>query len=257
MSEHKSRIVAFLCNWCSYAGADLAGVSRIQYPPSIRIIRVMCSGRVDPVTIIETLLRGVEGVLVAGCHPGDCHYIGGNYQAAKRLEVLEKLLAPTEFRGRVRLEWISASEGARFGEVVSSFVAQVESRGPSPAKADPQARARLQVIRDTMDNPRVRNVLGTFLHLTEKENVYGNQYPSAEMEKVLWDVIRAVQARAAIFNLASERPITVLEAAERTGLPPDVVLRHIAVMKKKNLLAMTEAHGRHPNYTAVSSGRAM
>ena len=257
MSEHKPKIIAFLCNWCSYAGADLAGVSRIQYPPNIRIIRVMCSGRVDPVTIIETLLRGVDGVLVAGCHPGDCHYIGGNYQAQKRLEVLERLLGPTEFKDRVRLEWISASEGTRFGEMVRSFTAQVEARGPNPARADLQARARLQAIRDTLDNPRVRNVLGKFLHLTEKENVYGNQYPKEEMEKVLWDVIRAVQARASIFNLACEKPITAVEAAERTGLPPDVVLRHISVMKKRNLLAMTEAHGRHPMYAAVRSGRAM
>jgi coenzyme F420-reducing hydrogenase delta subunit len=257
MSEPKPKMVAFLCNWCSYAGADLAGVSRVQYPPNIRVIRVMCSGRVDPVVVVEALMRGVEGVLVAGCHPGDCHYIGGNYQAAKRFEVLARMLESTEFRGRVRLEWVSASEGARFGEVVSSFVSQVAGLGPSPVRTSPEARSRLQAVRDTMDNPRVRNLLGKFLHLTEKENVYGNRYPVPEMEKVLWDVIRAVYDRASIFNLAGERPVTVVEAARATGIPADRVLRHIAVMKKRNLMAMTESHGRHPSYTAVRSGRSM
>lgn len=127
------RIVVFACNWCAYAGADLAGVSRIQYPPTTRIIRVMCSSRIDPTFILKAFLRGADGVLVAGCHLGDCHYIEGNYNAEKRMkktvEALKHLGFETE---RFRLEWISASEGARFARVVAEFTDQIKELGPNP-----------------------------------------------------------------------------------------------------------------------------
>ena len=128
-------IIGFCCNWCSYAGADLAGVSRFQYPPNMRIIRVMCSGRVDPSFVLKALEVGADGVLIAGCHPGDCHYIAGNYKAARRIALLREML--TQFgveKERVRLEWISASEGARFAEVVNNFTQTIKSLGPSRVK---------------------------------------------------------------------------------------------------------------------------
>ncbi|MHA1379146.1 MAG: hydrogenase iron-sulfur subunit [Candidatus Helarchaeota archaeon] len=127
------KILAFLCNWCSYAGADLAGVSRFQYPPSIRIIRVMCSGRVDPIFILKAFENGIDGVLVGGCHIGDCHYISGNLSTEKRMKhlkiILENLGIGAE---RLRLEWISASEGAKFQEVVIDFTKKIEELGPNP-----------------------------------------------------------------------------------------------------------------------------
>jgi F420-non-reducing hydrogenase iron-sulfur subunit len=127
------RIVGFCCNWCSYAGADLAGVSRFQYPPNIRIIRVMCSGRVDPAFILKALEVGADGVLIAGCHPGDCHYIAGNYKAARRISLLKRVLDQFGIEGeRVRLEWVSASEGSRFAEVVSDFTQTIKELGPNP-----------------------------------------------------------------------------------------------------------------------------
>ncbi len=132
MSEpFEPRIVGFLCNWCSYAGADLAGTSRIPYPPNIRIIRVPCSGRVDPMLAMKAFLEGADGVIVLGCHPGDCHYSEGNYHARRRLYLFHRLL---EFFGlekeRFRLDWVSASEGARFAEVVAHFTEQVRRLGP-------------------------------------------------------------------------------------------------------------------------------
>lgn len=127
------RIVGFCCNWCSYAGADLAGVSRMQYAPNIRIIRVMCSGRVDPAFILKALEVGADGVLIAGCHPGDCHYMAGNYKAARRISLLKKMLDQFGIGGeRVRLEWVSASEGSRFAEVVNDFTQTVKELGPNP-----------------------------------------------------------------------------------------------------------------------------
>jgi F420-non-reducing hydrogenase iron-sulfur subunit len=131
------KIIGFLCNWCSYAGADLAGVSRIQYPPNIRIIRVMCSGRIDPVFILEAFKDGADGVLVAGCHvPSDCHYISGNFKALRRITLLKTTLKEFGIEPeRLRLEWVSASEGDKFAAIVRSMVDEVKKLGPNPLRA--------------------------------------------------------------------------------------------------------------------------
>ncbi len=128
-------IVAFLCNWCSYAGADLAGVSRIQYPPNIRPIRVMCTARINPIFILKAFQLGADGVLVAGCHPGDCHYISGNMKALRRVKFLRELLPKIGLeKERLRLEWISAAEGEKFARVVKEFVETIKKLGPNPLK---------------------------------------------------------------------------------------------------------------------------
>jgi len=133
MDNFEPKIVAFCCNWCSYAGADLAGTSRIQYHPAIRVIRVMCSGRVNPLFVLKALSVGADGVLVLGCHPGDCHYIEGNYKTLRRIPLLKKMLKQFGVEEeRVRLEWVSASEGARFAEVANSFTQTIKKLGPTP-----------------------------------------------------------------------------------------------------------------------------
>jgi F420-non-reducing hydrogenase iron-sulfur subunit len=137
MSEQKEfepKILGFLCNWCSYAGADLAGVSRIQYPHNIRVIRVMCSSRVDPMYIMRALMNGADGVLILGCHPGDCHYISGNYRARRRINAMKTILKQFHLEDRVRLEWVSASEGQKFGAVVTETVEKIKKLGPNPLK---------------------------------------------------------------------------------------------------------------------------
>ncbi len=131
MKEREPKILAFLCNWCSYAGADLAGVSRIQYPPNVRVIRVPCSGRINPFFIIKALQQGIDGVLVAGCHPGDCHYISGNYVARRKFAIIKNFL---EYIGiekdRVQFAWISATEGAKFAQVIKEVTEKVKRLGP-------------------------------------------------------------------------------------------------------------------------------
>jgi F420-non-reducing hydrogenase iron-sulfur subunit len=135
-SNFKPKIVGFLCNWCSYAGADLAGVSRIQYPPNLRIVRVMCSGRVDPFFILEAFKDGADGVLVAGCHHGDCHYLSGNYKAEHRVLLLRKMLEQFGLEPeRLRLEWVSASEGERFATIIRDMTKEIEKLGPNPLRA--------------------------------------------------------------------------------------------------------------------------
>jgi len=125
------RIVGFLCRWCSYLGADLAGTGRLQYPPNVVPIRVMCSGRVDPSFVLQALADGADGVLIAGCHPGDCHYQVGNYRAVARYNLLMRMLEQFGIeKERVRLEWVSAAEGEKFASVVSDMTEQVRRLGP-------------------------------------------------------------------------------------------------------------------------------
>jgi len=129
------RIVGFLCNWCSYTGADLAGTSRIKYAPSIRVIRVMCSARVDPTFVVKALAEGADGVLICGCHPGDCHYVEGNYKAMRRYSALKRVLQSYGIADdRVRLEWVSASEGIRFAQIVNDMTEKIRKLGPSQVK---------------------------------------------------------------------------------------------------------------------------
>lgn len=131
------RIVGFLCNWCSYTGADLAGTSRVKYPPNVRVIRVMCSARIDPTFVLKALSDGADGVLVCGCHPGDCHYVEGNYKAMRRHALLKKTLHSLGIEeDRVRLEWVSASEGVRFAEVVADMTDKIRKLGPNRIKAE-------------------------------------------------------------------------------------------------------------------------
>ncbi len=130
-SDFEPNIVAFLCNWCSYAGADLAGTSRISYPSNVRVIRVMCSGRVNPLFVMNALQEGADGVLISGCHPGDCHYMHGNYYARRRFNLMRNFL---EYLGvepdRVRMSWVSASEGAKWKEVIEEVVGGIKEIGP-------------------------------------------------------------------------------------------------------------------------------
>jgi F420-non-reducing hydrogenase iron-sulfur subunit len=133
MSDPKwqPRIVAFFCNWCTYTAADLAGVSRLKYAPNVRVIRLMCSGRVDPQFILDALAEGADGVLIGGCHLGDCHYGEGNYKTVRRFQLLQRLLHDMGIEDqRVRLEWISASEGERVKTVINDMVEQVRALGP-------------------------------------------------------------------------------------------------------------------------------
>jgi F420-non-reducing hydrogenase iron-sulfur subunit len=133
--EFEPKIVAFLCNWCSYTGADLAGTSRMKYSPNLRIIRVMCSGRICPTFVFKAFHEGADGVLICGCHPGDCHYHEGNYKCLRRYKLIEKYVRQMGIEpGRVRLAWISASEGKQFAELANEMTETIRKIGPSTIK---------------------------------------------------------------------------------------------------------------------------
>lgn len=131
MSEFEPNIVAFLCNWCSYAGADLTGTTRTHYPPTLKVIRVMCTGRVNPLFVAQVLRTGADGVLISGCHPGECHYMKGNFLARRRFLIMRNLL---EFIGidpqRIRMSWVSASEGKKFADVITEVTEEIKQLGP-------------------------------------------------------------------------------------------------------------------------------
>ena len=136
MDNFEPKMVGFCCNWCSYTGADLAGTSRIKYPPNVRVIRVMCSGRVAPEMVMKAFSAGADGVLVLGCHIGDCHYVSGNHRTKKRMALLKNMLGYLGIDPRrLRLEWVSAGEGAKFAEVVGEFTKQIKELEPKERRA--------------------------------------------------------------------------------------------------------------------------
>jgi F420-non-reducing hydrogenase iron-sulfur subunit len=135
--EFEPNILAFLCNWCTYAGADLAGISRLQMPPTVRNIRVMCSGRVKPLFLLKAWLGGADGVMIGGCHPGDCHYATGNYKARRRFAMTKQVMDSLGLESdRIRLSWISASEGPRYQQVMIEFTKKMKEAGPNPTKTE-------------------------------------------------------------------------------------------------------------------------
>ena len=135
MADYEPTIIAFVCNWCTYTAADLAGTSRLIYPPNVRLIRMMCTGMVDPKYVIKALLEGADAVLISGCHPGDCHYINGNFKARRRVKLLKEILPRFGLdERRLRLTWIGASEGVDFAETTKEMVAEIKALGPNEVR---------------------------------------------------------------------------------------------------------------------------
>jgi len=249
------RIVGFLCNWCSYAGADLAGVSRIGYPTNIRIIRLMCSGRVDPVFILEILASGADGVMVMGCHPGDCHYVEGNLQTECKINMLKKLIARTGLEPeRLRLEWVSASEGGRFAELVKEFTNQIKTLGPSPLtgeKPDPVILENILAAKLAAGDFRLRVLVGRERELTEEGNVYGEKTVQEEFDKTMDDAVQAEYVRNKIYFVLKKEPQSVKELSKLLDLDSQIVLRHIVVLRRRGMVTVGKVEGTTPLYTAL------
>ncbi len=135
MADYEPTIIAFVCNWCTYTAADLAGTSRLIYPPNVRLIRMMCTGMVDPKYVIKALLEGADAVLISGCHPGDCHYINGNFKARRRVKLLKEILPRFGLdERRLKLTWIGASEGVDFAATIKEMVADIKALGPNEVR---------------------------------------------------------------------------------------------------------------------------
>ncbi len=248
------KILGFLCNWCSYAGADLAGISRIQYPTNLRVIRVMCSGRVDPLFVIRALENGLDGVIIMGCHIGDCHYLMGNYEAEMKFKLLKKLLAPIGFADRVHLEWVSAAEGVRFGQVIGDFTAKIKALGLSPLRdkeANKKLADELMIVKEVAETFRIRALIGRERTITEEGNIYGNVLPLEKVDPLLDDAIKAEFQRIKIFRALVAEPHSVKELAENLQIDSSDVLKHVIVLRQRGKVALDRIEGVTPIYFGV------
>ncbi len=245
------KILGFLCNWCSYAGADLAGVSRIQYPPNIRVIRVMCSGRVDPKFIFTGLQVGIDGIIVMGCHPGDCHYIEGNYEAEVKFKMVKLLLSLVDLQDRVHLEWVSASEGVRFGEVVTSFTESIKKLGPSPLSGenfDQQLLEKLKAIELAAGGERLRALVAIKRIIMEEGNIYGEKISQEELDEILISAIEDEFLRQQILLKLKNEPLSVKDLSQLLNIDSSVILKHIISLKARNLIDYNKIEGITPFY---------
>lgn len=251
-AEFSPKILGFLCNWCSYAGADLAGVSRFQYPPTVRVIRVMCSGRVDPVFVLRAFARGADGVMVLGCHPGDCHYTTGNYYTRNRVQVLRQLLDLAEITSdRLILDWVSAGEGQRFASLVTDFTDRIKALGPlgrNEGLSGEQLEERLAIAQRVVESEKVRWLLGRKREMIENGNIYGEAVDADGFEDLLATTVEIEYLRNRLLALTASRPLSVKEMAGEVGIAPQLVLPHVAVLEQAGLMAMVNIEGNSPKY---------
>ncbi len=242
------KIVSFLCNWCAYAGADLAGISRFQYPPSTRVIRVMCSGRVDPVFIPKAFLAGFDGTMILGCHPGDCHYLTGNFQAEKKIRLTQRLFEMAGIGSeRILLDWVSAGEGERFAQVVRQFVGKIEQLGPF--SREQEIREKLNAIEASLDGEKIRWIVGKGPELLEKENVYGEQVPKEKLEMVMEGTIRDEFIKNRIVFLLGSKPLPATEISDALKLRLKETLSYLVSLVGEGRIGFDPSdEGKVPKY---------
>ena len=242
------KILSFLCNWCAYAGADLAGISRFQYPPNTRVIRVMCSGRVDPVFISKAFLAGFDGTMILGCHPGDCHYLTGNFQAEKKIQLTRKLFEMAGIGSeRILLDWVSAGEGERFAKVVRQFVEKMRQLGPFVL--DPDTKEKLRAIGGSLEGEKIRWMVGKGPELLEKENVYGECLPKERIQEVIEGTIRDEFIKNRIMLLVESKSLAATEISNRLNLRLKDTLSYLVSLIGDGKLGFDASEeGRIPKY---------
>ena len=242
--EFEPRILGFLCNWCCYAGADLAGVSRYQYPTNMRVIRVMCSGRVDPAFILRAFSNGMDGVFVGGCWLGECHYVTeGNYEAVSVMHICKKLLKLIGVNPeRLRLEWVSASQGIRFAEVITDFVKNLKELGPLEVGEGIDKnglKLRFEAVQSLV--PYIKLVERERLRVHfETEDEYDKYFNSEEVDRLFRELIVDKLAISEILLLLRERPLSTGEISEILDLSPSEVSRYLSSSAKEGLVRFDE-----------------
>jgi coenzyme F420-reducing hydrogenase delta subunit len=252
--EWHPKVVAFCCNWCSYAGADLAGVSRVQIPPNFRIVRIMCSGRMDPELSVRLLREGMDGVLVLGCHPGDCHYIEGNYFAEIKMEWTRELLGQTDFGAeRLMLDWVSASEDQRFAQIVGGFQERIRELGPNPIneKGSGNLRDQLDAALLTLADFRLRALMGKVRTIRDDGNVYGEVKKRSELDELVRSAVDSEYLRNYIRVLTAHEDLTVPMLAEKLERDPEAVMTQVVRLRQNNLLGLARIEGLDPYYTEI------
>ncbi|MFC2158638.1 hydrogenase iron-sulfur subunit [Acidobacteriota bacterium] len=243
--KFEPKILGFLCNWCCYAGADLAGVSRYQYPPDIRVIRLMCSGRVDPAHIFRAFSNGQDAVFIGGCHLNDCHYVThGNYDAYAMVHICKKLMAHIGLNPeRLRLEWVSAGEGIRFASMMNEFGPRIEKLGPigeGEGLDEKELRLKLEAITTLI--PYIKLVQSERLSVSERtEEAYTEFYTGEEFDRLFNELIGDKLAVSQIVQLLRDRPRSIGEISSILGFSPSEVSRHLEVSARQGLVGFDES----------------
>lgn len=247
MEKFEPKILGFLCNWCAYAGADLAGVSRIQYPANIRVIRVMCSGRVDPLLVLKSFKHGIDGVAVLGCHHGDCHYQTGNYQAERKMQMTKRVLGKIGVEPeRLYLDWVSAAEGRRFSDVITDFTTKIKEIGPIKEIKD--FRQRISIGEGIVESVRIRWLVGKERELLEFGNVFNEKIEEDEFKDLIWRNIVIEYNKGRICSLVKETPQTVKNIAEELNIPKADVSRYLTNMENNGEVSLLDFKGNSPRY---------
>ncbi|MFC1919726.1 hydrogenase iron-sulfur subunit [Chloroflexota bacterium] len=250
------RILGFLCQWCGYAGADLAGVSRFRYPHNIRVVRVMCSGRIDTAFIVDAFLKGMDGVMVIGCHPGDCHYLTGNHEAVNMVFVAKILL---EYAGmnpdRLFLDWVSASEGVHFSRLVTDFTETIRKMGPlgkGSCEQESDLRDNLDAATVVARGDKLRYLLGKFSTFTQEGNVYGEVFTRHEMSRLVRGVILDELTVSRILRSLERGPIGVKEISDDLNCPSSYVLQLMMNLIRKGIVVLNDIQERTPRYVLTT-----
>jgi coenzyme F420-reducing hydrogenase delta subunit len=222
-------------------------------PPLLRVVRVMCSGSLDPPVVMTALKEGTDGVMIMGCHPGDCHYISGNYEALRKYKMLKKLMSFTDMEPqRLHLEWVSASEGMRFQEIITDYTAQIKELGPNPIrKKDEEADriiGQLDAIIHATQQFRLRSIIGREKKVTELGNAYGEKISQEEIHEIEDQIIEDEYIRSNIILSVEKEAKTVEEMAENIGFPTEVVFSHVARLWKKQIILPFGSEGLSPTY---------
>ena len=238
--EFKPRMLGIICNWCCYGGADLAGVSRFQYPPFIRLVRVMCSAKVDLTHIFRAFSKGLDAVFVGGCHLNDCHYVtNGNYDALSTVQICKKLLKHIGVNPeRLRLEWVSAGEGTRFANIMNEYGAQVQKLGPlGEDEGMDQKELKFQLEAAAKLIPYIKLVQMERLRVPVRtEAAYHAFFSSEEFDRLFDELILDKLAISRIMLLLGERPLSTLAISERLGLSPSEMSRHMKNSSRQGLV---------------------
>lgn len=254
MKEFEPRIVCFLCKWCSYTCVDLAGVGRVQYPPNLLVVRVLCSGRIDPALVLGALAVGIDGVAVTGCNIGGVNCVAGNPQTKRKFSLTERLVKKGGLEpGRLMLDWVSASDGQRFATTMGKFTEQVRKLGPSPLSGDspdPNLLLNVRAARAAAEDFRLRALVGKEEKVITEGNVYGDRLTQEEYDEKMAEAVESEFERHRIRLALLEEPTSVKKLSEILGMEPRKVLRHIVVMRQRGWVDVRDIQGASPIYRA-------
>jgi len=255
----RPKIIGFICNWSLPPEVTLASPSEIHGYPKIRIVRVMCVGRIDPAIVLDTFANGADGVLVIGCHPPDCHYIEGNLQAERKIKMLKKLILRTGLEPeRLRLDWAYVSEIERFAKIIDDFRNQVTILGQSPLageRPDTNMLLNIKAAKAAAEDFRLRVLVGREKELIEDGNVYREEVSQEEFDEVMDEAINAEYMRNRIYLMVKKEPLSVKDLSKHLDLDSRTVLRHIVVMRQRGWITIDRVEGTSPLYTALEVGR--